>query len=62
MAPDGSNVETIFQSGFGDFDNLEGISVWSPSKPDGGIRITLVSDNNFLSVQETQFVDFKLTD
>lgn len=62
MAPDGSNVETIFQSGFGDFDNLEGISVWSPSNPDGGIRITLVSDNNFLPVQETQFVDFKLTD
>lgn len=36
-------------------DNLEGISVWQDDK---GIRLTMVSDNNFRFFQRTEFVDY----
>lgn len=47
--------EVIFQSKLGDFDNLEGISVWQDSA--GKLRISLVSDNNFLSILRSEFVE-----
>lgn len=40
----------------GQFDNLEGLSVWRD--PDGKLRVTAISDDNFLRVQRTQIVDF----
>ncbi len=41
------------------YDNLEGISVWD----DGvGMRITLISDDNFLFVQRTEIVEYRLRD
>ena len=41
------------------FDNLEGISVWLGA--DKSMRITLISDDNHLALQETQIVEFRLT-
>ena len=41
------------------YDNLEGISVWD----DGvGMRITMISDDNFLFVQRTEIVEYRLRD
>lgn len=42
------------------FDNLEGLSVWEDG--DGPLRFTMISDDNNLDIQETQFVEFRLTD
>ena len=39
------------------YDNLEGISVW---RDDMGIRITLISDDNFGFLQRTELVEFRL--
>lgn len=52
---DAAAPEVIFQSKLGDFDNLEGISVWQDST--GKLRISLVSDNNFLSILRSEFVE-----
>ncbi|MCQ0969495.1 esterase-like activity of phytase family protein (plasmid) [Paracoccus sp. TK19116] len=39
------------------YDNLEGISVWD----DGlGLRITMISDDNFLFVQRTELVEYRV--
>ena len=43
----------------GRHDNLEGISVWQG--PDG-IRVTMISDDNFISVQRTEFVEYRLVE
>lgn len=48
--------ELLFQSGLWDFDNLEGLSVWKD--PKGGLRLTLISDDNFRAIQKTQIVEF----
>lgn len=56
-APD-QMPHTIYGSKLGDFDNLEGISVWKD--PDGLIRVTLVSDDNFMSVLRSELVEFTL--
>lgn len=52
------NGTTLWQSGAGDFDNLEGLSVWSDGD---GLRLTMISDDNFRRSQETQIVEFRLT-
>lgn len=41
------------------YDNLEGIAVWHDGQ---GIRLTLVSDDNFLFVQRTELVEYRLRD
>lgn len=41
------------------FDNLEGISVWHDGS---GIRLTLVSDDNFRRFQRTEIVEFRVPD
>ena len=41
------------------FDNLEGLSVWEDAG--GALRFTMVSDDNYLSVQRTEIVEFRLT-
>ncbi|MFC7705865.1 esterase-like activity of phytase family protein [Plastorhodobacter daqingensis] len=51
--------ETLFQSRRGQHDNLEGLSVWRD--PAGAIRLTLISDDNFLPVQRTEIVEYRLT-
>ena len=55
-----SNPQILFQSRAGMFDNLEGIAVWQDR--DGAIRLTLISDDNFLPVQKTEIVDLRVTE
>lgn len=41
------------------YDNLEGLSVWD----DGiGLRLTMISDDNFLFVQRTELVEYRVTE
>ncbi|MCX7558098.1 esterase-like activity of phytase family protein [Sulfitobacter sp. F26204] len=42
------------------YDNLESLSVWQDSN--GRTRLTLISDDNFFSLQATQIVEFLLTE
>lgn len=63
MTGDGTGevaAETVFETAAGAFGNLEGLSVWR--EPDGGLRATLISDNNFLDVLGTEIVEFRLPD
>lgn len=56
---DGSAEETLVQTGIGTHDNLEGISVWRDAD---GLRMTMVSDDNFRFLQRTEIVEYRLTD
>lgn len=56
---DGSLDEVLWTGEPGEFGNLEGISVW---RDEGGLRLTLVSDNNGEQGEPTQFVEFRLTE
>lgn len=38
------------------FDNLEGLSAWRTTS--GDLRLTLISDDNFLRIQRTQIVEY----
>lgn len=40
------------------FDNLEGVSVWG--SPDD-LRVTMISDDNFLFLQRTEIVEYRIT-
>ncbi len=53
-----TNEQTLLTTRRGQFDNLEGISVWQDS--DGQIRTTLISDDNFNFFQRSQIVEFIL--
>ncbi|MEO0485447.1 MAG: esterase-like activity of phytase family protein [Pseudomonadota bacterium] len=53
-------VETIFASEQGDFDNLEAVSTWRDAA--GMLRLTLLSDDNFLAFQRTEIIEFSLTE
>ncbi len=48
--------EVLVTTAAGRFDNLEGISAWRD--PAGGIRITMISDDNFRAFQRTEFVEY----
>ncbi|PPB79645.1 hypothetical protein LV82_02662 [Albidovulum inexpectatum] len=50
--------EVLFQTTAGVHDNLEGIAVWRD--PGGAIRVTMISDDNFLPFQRTEFVDYRI--
>ncbi len=55
----GGSEVVLFETGTGTYDNLEGISVWD----DGvGLRITMISDDNFRFFQQTQIVEYRVTD
>lgn len=58
LGPDGpSDIQVILQTNPLQYDNLEGLSVWD----DGlGIRLTMISDDNFLFVQRTELVEYRL--
>jgi hypothetical protein len=49
---------TLMTSGPSQYDNLEALSVWQDAK--GQTRLTLVSDDNFFPLQETQVVELTL--
>ena len=58
---DGFGAETeIWRSGFGAYDNLEGLSVWRT--PQGRLRATMISDDNFNPLQGTWLVEMDLPD
>jgi hypothetical protein len=52
------NEDVILQTDMSVHDNLEGINVWRDSA--GFIRITMISDDNFNFVQETEFVEYRV--
>jgi hypothetical protein len=56
---DGSGGATVFASRAGDYDNLEGLSVRAE---DGGIVLTMISDDNFRFFQRTEIVEVRLPD
>ena len=55
VAPQEFTVLTTVPS---QFDNLEGISVWQDNS--GQLRVTMVSDDNFLRFLRTQIVEFSV--
>ncbi len=62
IAFDGDRVvedDVILRSEAGRYDNLEGLAVWQDAA--GGIRLTMISDDNFLPTQRTEIVDYQLT-
>lgn len=55
----GGQEQELFETSTGKHDNLEGISVWD----DGiGMRITMISDDNFRFFQQTQIVEYRVND
>lgn len=56
---DGSGEEVLLETGILTHDNLEGISVWQDAQ---GLRMTLISDDNFRGFQRTELVEYRLTD
>ncbi|SMY07020.1 hypothetical protein LOM8899_01151 [Flavimaricola marinus] len=56
---DGSGGEILLETANATFDNLEGIAVWAD---DLGIRLTMLSDDNFKWFQRTEFVEYRITD
>ena len=55
----GGSEETLFTTTTGTHDNLEGISIWTSPK---GLRMTLVSDDNFRFFQRTELVEYHISD
>lgn len=55
-----SGETLLMQSATGQFDNLEGLSVWRD--PQGRLVATMVSDDNFLFLLRTELVEFHLPD
>jgi hypothetical protein len=59
LGPEGFGDEvTLLETGFGELDNMEGISVWRDAE--GRIRATLMSDDNFFPLQRTIFAEYLL--
>lgn len=52
-----SDEEILLESTTLQYDNLEGISVWDDGQ---GIRMTMISDDNFLPVQRTELVEYRI--
>lgn len=60
MGPDGlSHEQVLLTSGPLQYDNLEGISVWRDAQ---GIRLTMISDDNFNFIQRTELVEYRVKD
>jgi hypothetical protein len=55
----GGSEEVLLETRVRQHDNLEGISVW---QDDHGLRMTLISDDNFVRFQRTEIVEYRLTD
>lgn len=61
MGPNGiTSEETLLQTRPGQHDNLEGLSVWRDKS--GSLRLTMISDNNFLFLQRTEIVEYRVPD
>ena len=53
------DAELLLQSAPLQYDNLEGIAVWEDAQ---GLRLTLISDDNFLLLQRTELVEYRVRD
>lgn len=53
-----SDEKVLLKTTFGTHDNLEGIAVWQT--PEGNIRVTMISDDNFRLFQRTELVEYRL--
>ena len=53
-----SDEKTVLQTPIGLHDNLEGLSVWRDGA--GDIRLTMVSDDNFIALQRTELVEYRV--
>lgn len=51
--------ETLLTSDTRQHDNLEGLAVWAAG--DGSLRLTMVSDDNFLFLQKTEIVEYAVS-
>jgi hypothetical protein len=51
-------AETLLVSRVGEHDNLEGLSVWTDET--GALRLTMVADDNFNLLQQTEIVEYRL--
>lgn len=58
FAPDGTGEETVLETRPGRHGNLEGLAVWRDAG--GAIRLTMVSDDNFLFFQRGEVVEYRL--
>lgn len=56
---DGTGGDILLETDNATHDNLEGIAVWAD---DQGIRLTMVSDDNYKWFQQTEFVEYRVTD
>lgn len=62
FALDGDRIgdeRRVLETLAGTHGNLEGIALWRDG--DGAVRITLISDDNFLGFLATEFVEYRLT-
>ncbi|MFN3662774.1 esterase-like activity of phytase family protein [Yoonia sp.] len=55
----GGDEEVLLETRARQHDNLEGISVWQDPQ---GLRLTMISDDNFVLFQRTELVEYRLTD
>lgn len=53
-----TDERTELETPFGQHDNLEGLSVWRDGT--GALRLTMVSDDNFIALQRTEIVEYRL--
>lgn len=54
----GGDETVILETGNATHDNLEGISVWRAD--DGGLVITMISDDNFKFFQTTEIIEYRI--
>lgn len=54
-----AKIETLLETETWQYDNLEGIAVWRDAQ---GIRLTMISDDNFKFFQRTELVEYIITD
>ena len=54
---DGTGGETLLATATATHDNLEGIAVWDDGE---GIRLTMISDDNFRFFQQTEIVEYRI--
>jgi len=62
LDPDRPNdpMVTLLTTRLGQFDNLEGLAIWQSAS--GATCLSMVSDDNFLSIQTTELVEYALTE
>lgn len=58
FGPGTMGEETLLTTSPSQFDNLEALSLWQDAK--GRLRLTMISDDNFLRIQRTQIVEYLL--